>query len=107
VPELGEGEALQLICRLFGYDDFDLPLSVEGTEKGSLPVEEIFAPEVARLKVMTSGNVALYPPVSAQGDLEQVRQLCAAVVENGCDGAMLRLNVDKEEDLRIIREAFG
>ena len=107
VDGLTEEEALRLIYRLFGYDDFDLPLSVEGIRQGVLPLEEIFAREVARLKAGTSGNVPLYPPVSAQGEPERVRRLCQAVVENGCDGAMLGLDVEKEENLRIIGEIFA
>ena len=38
---------------------------------------------------------------------ELVRQLCAAVVENGCDGALFGLEPEKDENLAVIREVFG
>lgn len=107
VAGLTEEEALRLIYRLFGYDDLDLPLSVEGISRGPLPLEDMFAREVARLKGGASGAIPLYPPVSAQGDPERVRKLCAAVADNGCDGAMLGLDVGKEENLKIVREILG
>ena len=107
VEGVTEEEALRLIYRLFGYDDLDLPMSVEGIQNGALPLDEIFAREVARLKAGTSGNVPLYPPVSAGGDPERVRRLCRAVADNGCDGAMVGLDVSKGENLKIVREILG
>ena len=107
VAGLTEEEALRLIYRLFGYDDLDLPLSVEEIRKGPLPLEDMFAREMARLKGGTSGAIPLYPPVSAQGTPERVRKLCAAVADNGCDGAMLGLDVGKEENLKIVGEILG
>ena len=106
VPGLGEQVALRLVYQLFGYDDFDLPLSVEGLQKERLPVVEMYAREVRKLVGQASGSMALYPPISAQGAPEQVRRLCSAVVENGCDGAMLGVDPDEEENLRIIRKVF-
>jgi hypothetical protein len=107
VPGLTEEEALRLIYRLFGYDDLELPFSIEGIRGDPLPLEEMFAREVARLKAAASGRVPLYPPVSAQGRPEQVRRLCLAVVDSGCDGAMLGLDPGKEENLKILREILG
>lgn len=102
VPGLKEREALQLIYRLFGYDDLDLPDSLEGLSNQALPVETIFSREIQRLVAATSGVVPLYPPVSAQGPLERVESLCRAVADAGCDGAMLGLNPEDEAVLDVI-----
>ncbi len=107
VSGLGEGEALGLIYRLFGYDNFGLPLSVERIRKGPLPVAEMYAREVGKLKVLTSGNLPLYPPVSAGAEPEVVRQFCTTVAENECDGALFTLDPDREENLKVIRDVFG
>ncbi len=107
VPGLEEAEALRLVFRLFGYDDIDLPLTVQEVQEGPLPLEPIYAREVAKLKVLSGEGLPLYPPISAQGGPERVRELCTAVVENGCDGAMLGLNPDREEILEVIRESLG
>ena len=107
VAQLEEGEALQLIYRLFGIDDLGLPLSVEQIRRGPLPLAKLYAREVSKLKALTSGQTPLYPPVSASAEPALVRQLCRAVVENGCDGALFGLNPDNEENLQVIREVFG
>ena len=107
VPDLEEQEALQWIYRMFGYDDFALPLSVEGLQKGSLPIAEMYTHEVKKLKAFTSGRVPLYPPISASAEPELVRQLCTAVVENECDGALFGVAPEQDENLKVIREVFG
>ncbi len=106
VQGLEEGEALRLIYRLFGYEDFGLPLSVAEIRKGPLPVVEMYSREVGKLKALSSGNRPLYPPVSAGAEPEVVRQLCSAVVEQKCDGALFTLDPEKEENLNVIREVF-
>ena len=103
---LEEKDALQLIYRLFGYDDFDLPRSVEDIRKGPLPLGEMYAREVDKLKALTSGTIPLYPPISAHAAPERVRQFCTAVVESGCHGAMFVLDLKKDENFKIIREVF-
>ena len=104
---LEEGVALQLIYQMFGYDDFALPLSVAGIQQESLPLSEMYNREVTKLKVLTSGKTPLYPPVSASGDPQVVRELCTVVVENRCDGALFTLNPEGDENLKVIREVFG
>ena len=107
VTGLEEEEALRLVYRLFGYDDLGLPVTVREIEEGPLPLEAIYAREVGKLKALSGSSLPLYPPVSAQGDPEKVRELCSAVVDNGCDGAMLGLNPDRGDILEVIGEAFG
>lgn len=104
---LEESDALRLIYRMFGYDDFDLPLSVEGIRAGSLPLMRMYAREVEKLRAVTSGNIPLYPPVSATAAPEVVRELCTTVVENGCDGALFGLDPYRDENLAVIREVFA
>ena len=106
VSGLEEAEALRLVYRVFGYDDLDLPLTVQEIQDGPLPLETIYAREVAKLRTLSGRSLPLYPPVSAQGGPERVRELCRAVVDNGCDGAMLGLNPDNHEILEVIRENF-
>ena len=106
VSGLQEAEALRLVYRLFGYHDLDLPLTVQEIQDGPLPLETIYAREVAKLRTLSGRSLPLYPPVSAQGGPERVRELCRAVVDNGCDGAMLGLNPDNHEILEVIRENF-
>ena len=89
VPQLDEGAVLRLIYRFFGYDDLGLPASLQELGEGNLPLGEIFRREVGKLKGQASGRVPLYPPVSLAGGAPQVRQFCQAVVDCGCDGAML------------------
>ena len=87
VPGLHEGIALQTIYQMFEYGDLALPLSIAGIQGESLPLSEMYNREVTKLKALTSGKTPLYPPVSASGDPELVRQLCTAVVDHECDGA--------------------
>lgn len=106
VEGLAETEALAWIYRLFGYDSLGLPLTVGGLENDALPLEEIFAHEVHKLKAQV-GDLPLYPPVSAQGDTERVRRLCQAVAAAGCDGAMLGLDPSKAENLEVVRRELS
>ena len=104
---LNEGIALQTIYQMFGYGDLALPLSVAGIQQESLPLSEMYLREVTKLKALTSGKIPLYPPVSASGDPQLVRELCTAVVDNRCDGALFTLNPEGDENLKVIREVFG
>jgi hypothetical protein len=96
VKGLEEADALRLVYRLFGYADFDLPLSLEGLKQDALPLAAIYAREVGRLKAVTSGKRPLYPPISLSSDAGLVGQLCDAVSENQCDGAMLSFGASQE-----------
>ena len=107
VEGLGEAEALGWVYRLFGYDRLGLPLSLDGLRNDALPLEEIFAHEVHKLKAQVGDSLPLYPPVSAHGDPERVRRLCRAVADAGCDGAMLGLDPGKAENLEAVRRALS
>lgn len=106
-PGLAEEEALGLVYQLFGCEDLGLPTSVEGLRRGPLPVVAAYARELDRLQAGTSGGLPLYPPLSAGGGLELVRQLAGAVVERGCDGAMLVLDPEQDQVLAALGEVFG
>jgi predicted metal-dependent phosphoesterase TrpH len=107
VAGLEEGEALDLIFRLFGMDDLDLPRRLDELRTGSVPLEELFDREVQRLVAGTRGLVPLYPPVSAQGNPDVVSQLCRSVSEAGCDGAMLGLDPDRKDSLAEVARYLG
>jgi hypothetical protein len=102
VKGLQEAEALAWVYQLFGYGDLGLPYSLDGLKNNVLPLENIFAHEVQKLKVQVGESLPLYPPVSAQGDTERVRRLCRAVADAGCDGAMLGLDPNKAENLAVL-----
>ena len=108
VEGVQEKEALQLVYRMFGYDDLDLPLAVADLREGHLPVAQMFDREVARLKAQIRGQVPLYPPISIGNEPELARQLLESVVENQCEGALFG-GLDPENDamLALIREVFS
>jgi hypothetical protein len=104
---LDERAALSLVFGMFGYENFQLPHSVKGIQEGPLPIAEIYEYEVEKLKNSTSGNLPLYPPISASGDPARTRKLCEAVAANNCDGALFTLDPENAESLEVIREVFG
>jgi hypothetical protein len=103
---LDEQIALRLVYQMFGYEKFMLPDSVRGLQEGPLPVTEMYEFEVEKLKRTSSGNLPLYPPISASGDVASTRKLCEVVAANNCDGALFTLNPENNESLRVIRESF-
>jgi hypothetical protein len=107
VNTLDESDALRLIYQLFGYDDFDLPLSVEGIQNEDLPIAEMYNREVVRLKAQTTGNCPLYPPISASGSPGLVRRLCESVTSNQCDGMLFSGMPVNAEILSSLRDAFA
>ena len=108
VGGLPEEEALQLVYRMFGYDDLDLPLAVADLREGHLPVAQMFAREVTRLKAQIRGQVPLYPPVSIGNEPELARQLLESVVDNQCEGALFGgLDPENGAMLALIREVFS
>ena len=96
INELQEDEALALIYRLFGYEDLDLPLTLAGLQEAQLPLPEIFAREVGKLKAVADPNIGLYPPLSVSAAPDIVQALCEAVVDNEGDGAMLTFGATEE-----------
>ncbi len=108
VADLQEGEALQLVYRMFGYDDLDLPLEVAGLRDGPLPLALMFAREVSRLKAQIRGRVPLYVPVSVGAEPELVRRLLETVTDNHCEGALFSgLDPENDETLALIRTVFS
>ncbi|MDP6541108.1 MAG: hypothetical protein QF410_16345, partial [Planctomycetota bacterium] len=105
VPEV---EAVELMLRGLELHAMPgLPRTVAGLRQGPLPTAELYEREIERLVATASGTVPLYPPVSAGGNANGARRLCAAVRDAGCHGAMITLNPDDAEVLRAIREGFG
>ena len=108
VGGVGEDEALQLVYRMFGYDDLDLPLAVADLQNGKLPLAQMFAREVARLRAQIRDQVPLYPPVSIGSEPVLARQLLETVVENQCEGALFSgLDPDNDAMLALVREVFS
>jgi len=102
-----EDVALRLTYGFLGLDGLGLPEDLASLDGRALPVVQLYGREIDRLQLLTAERVPLYPPISATGDLDQVRQLCRAVVEGGCHGAMLGLDPGRAEVLAILREEFG
>jgi hypothetical protein len=108
VPDVPEVEAVELMLRGLELHAMPgLPRTVAGLRQGPLPTAELYEREIERLVATASGTVPLYPPVSAGGNANGARRLCAAVRDAGCHGAMITLNPDDAEVLRAIREGFG
>ena len=108
VTDLREEEALQLVYRMFGYDDLNLPLALAGLREGPLPLAQMFAREVSRLKAQVRERMPLYPPVSVGGEPELVRPLLETVVDNQCEGALFSgLDPQNDETLTLIRKILS
>ena len=107
VPELEEGEALDLIYQLFGYKDFALPRTLAGLRETKLPLTDIFAREVAKLKAVAPDELGLYPPLSVSAAPDTVQALCAAVVDHECDGAMLSFGATEEAVAGVLQLDIG
>ena len=107
VPGVGDEDVLGPIYALFGCGHLQLPLTRPGLEQGGLPLAELFEWEVSQLVKLSSGRVPRYPPISAGGNPELVRRLCRAVVEAGCDGAMLSLDPANGAILNVLSEELG
>ncbi|MFH1569864.1 MAG: hypothetical protein ABIL09_17865 [Gemmatimonadota bacterium] len=106
-PGLAEGPALELAYGLLGCRDLDLPAEVAALRPQALPLAELYSREIDRLRVLSSGRVPLYPPVTAHGDPQLVQALCRAVVEARCQGAMLGLDPENRANLQVLRQELG
>lgn len=107
-PQIVEADAVRLALALLDAAMEGLPQRIDGLlDPGQLPIEALYRRELGRLLAATSGRVPRYPPIAATGDCKRVRDLCAAVREAGCDGAMVSLDPDREEVLAAIREGLG
>jgi len=107
IDGLEESEALALVYRLFGYEDFNLPRTLTGLQTAQLPLTEIFAREVGKLKSIADPALGLYPPLSVSADPDTVQTLCSAVVDNQCDGAMLSFGATEETVEQVLQLDLG
>ncbi|MBI3920198.1 MAG: hypothetical protein HY318_02175, partial [Armatimonadetes bacterium] len=61
-PAIPESDAVRMFLHLFGYDRFNLPLSVAGlTDNSQVPVADMTAYEFRQLREQLPGNLAAYP----------------------------------------------
>ena len=104
---LDEGEVLSLVWRIFGLEDLDLPKTGAELAEGPLPIAALYEREVARLKAQSSGTVPLYPPISGGAAPELVRAFAATVAEHRCDGCLFTVNVEDEDQVRVLGEALS
>lgn len=100
-PEL----ARQLCQRFFAADTPVLPAT--STDVRELPVALLYQREVERLAALSTGAIPLYPPISADGDPELVRDLCAAVGVSGCHGAMVSVDPERPAAVRALAEGLA
>ena len=63
--------------------------------------------ELVRLVDVSAGSVPLYPPISATAEPTLVRQLCEAVRDVKCHGAMITVNPDSDEHLGILADTLA
>ena len=108
VSQPGEQEWLEAALQVLGVADLPIPRDMAALEGGrDLPIEALYEREVEELTKQTTGQVPLYPPVSAGGDPERTRRLCRAIVAHGGHGAMMTLSPDQPETLQAIVEGFA
>jgi hypothetical protein len=108
VSQPSEQEWLDAALQVLGVADLPIPRDMASLEVGrDLPIEALYEREVEELAKQTTGQVPLYPPVSAGGDPERTRRLCKAIVEHGGHGAMMTLSPDRPETLKAVVEGFA
>lgn len=108
-PELPEEDTLRLLLRLFGYDGFNLPLSVAAlADPNQVPVATLTAHEFRKLRPALAGAVPAYPPLPLHFDLPDLRKLLETLVECGQQGAVVSaLDFDDVPRMRLVREILG
>lgn len=107
VPDVAQEDAVELALRLLSQENIDLPRNIVSLQSGDLPLVDLYTREVARLVALTEDRVPLYPPISAGGPPERVRQLAAAVRDHGCHGAMIGIDPDHAESRQALRDGLG
>ena len=91
---------------VFALDDVPWPDSADALE-GSEAIEIYYRRELGRLKLLSRGEVPLYPPIAGGGDPVRVRALANAVAESGCHGAMVTLDPSNRESIEALGEELG
>lgn len=107
VPGTEERDALTLAYGLFGYDDLQLPDTIEQVQPANLPLANLYQREIGRLGALVGDRAPLYPPITAGGDANLVRNLCRSVVGGGCHGAMLGLDPTNGDRLKLLAEELA
>ncbi len=79
------------------------PRAAEAIRKGPLPIAELYEREVRKLKARPGARCPIYPPISANTNPDLLKQLCEAVTQNECDGALFTLDPNNTENLNILR----
>ncbi len=108
VSEPTEEDWLPVTLKVLGIDDLDVPRDTVSLEQArDLPIEALYERELELLAKQTTGQVPLYPPVSAGGDPVRTRRLCEAIVAHGGHGSMMTLAPGRPETLEAIRDGFA
>ncbi|MEE2659587.1 MAG: hypothetical protein VX733_13860 [Candidatus Latescibacterota bacterium] len=103
-----ESLCLQRVYALMEIADLALPnKAAELKTPANLPLSEIYERELVRLVDVSAGSVPLYPPISATAEPTLVRQLCEAVRDVKCHGAMITVNPDSDEHLGILADTLA
>jgi len=117
---LTEAEALKLVYRLFNYDRFNMPLTIDyKTGRGrkglpmlklpfnEVPVGDMVELEIRKSKIAQSGRLPSYPCISAGWDPATVGRLVRATRDVGHDGIIFQaINIDNKPVLNAIGEAI-
>lgn len=83
VAGLDEECALQTVYRFFGYDQLDMPLSVEALEAGHVPTLEILSQEITAAAMRLDRDKPFLPPFRtmglAQEEISEIGRLIKAI----------------------------
>lgn len=106
-----ETDASTLVLRILQHDDSDVPRDPDALmgelPDQPLPITGLYEREIARLVVVTSDHVPLYPPISVGGDHDRTRRLATSVREHGCHGAMITIDAENEAAQQALRDGLG
>lgn len=113
IKGLREETALQLLYRLFGYDGFDMPLTLQGLRMGQPDCESSFEPlypvvegELRKAMLYNTGGLPSWPSINAGvWPVEVIQRLLQVLREVGHQGViwqMLRVPVGSVGQLEAV-----
>jgi len=101
-PEIGEGDALQVIYRLLGYDNLGMPdnladfaLDAPDREFRNIPLVDVITRDMAKTRLYLGGDVPSYPIIQGGGAPSDwprpiIDALVASAEQTGHDGVIFQ-----------------
>ncbi|MFO7918272.1 MAG: hypothetical protein R6V13_09345, partial [Anaerolineae bacterium] len=101
-PDLGESQTLQVIYRLVGYDDLEMPRTIEDFALGApdcefrnVPLRDLVALDMTKARLYLPADIPSYPIIQGGGaphhwPRETIEELRAAAKETGHQGIIFQ-----------------